>query len=231
MKDFIRKRLHESLIKETYADTFDEIVSEMPMELFSMIKGQTPIKFGLIPKTQYHNALKEFMRYGEFMRFPERYIMEWKNLLLENIAKLNTLTEIHGRSQWFPYDEFYDVFDYNEKTNRSEGGQFTRWLNKKRKGPDGEEFKRGDWTTIYEFLATIYNIDDFTPQFTNGHHVLSDYATAPLMNLGVELDNQTDPNEIIVTINRILDVVHQRSDIAEIFIEGGSKSLFDISNN
>jgi hypothetical protein len=40
-----------------------------------------------------------------------------------------------------------------------------------------------------------------------------------------------NPNEIIVTINRILDVSHQRSDLAELFIEGGSKSLDYISNS
>ena len=207
----------------------------MPGELFQMIKNQEPITFSVIPKNQYHSAVKDFMLHaipgkpGQFTRFPEKYIFEWKSLLLENIAKLATLTRIHGHSQWFPTDEFYDVFDYNSKTGESGGGLFSRWLNKKQK--EGEKYKRDDWGAMYTFLDTVFHIGDVAPQFSNGHHVLSDYATEPLMRLGLELDAQTDPNEIIVTISRILDVVHQRSDIAELFIEGGSSSLYDISNN
>lgn len=61
--------------------------------------------------------------------------------------------------------------------------------------------------------------------------MISDYGTEPLMKLGYEMARQEKPEEIIVTINRILDVAHQRSDLAEIFIEGGSASLDYISNS
>jgi len=231
MINFIKKKLHENLIREFYKESFEEKIIYMPYELFMDIKQQRPIKFNVIPKTQYHNALKEFMQYGEFMRFPEKYIMEWKDLLLENIAKLNALTEIHGHSSSFPYDEFYDVFDYNEKTGNSGGGEFSRWLKKKQKEKNGDRYERNNFYTVYKFLSTVYNIDDMTPQFSNGHYVLSDYAVEPLLKLGVELASQNNPNEIIITINKILDVAHQRSDIAEIFIEGGSKALSYISNS
>jgi hypothetical protein len=66
--------------------------------------------------------------------------------------------------------------------------------------------------------------------YSNGHWVLSDYATEPLEELAIELDIAETPEEIIVVINKILDVSHQRSDIAELFIKGGSNSLDVISN-
>lgn len=231
MKNLIKNLLRESLLKEVMSDDFEELYLNMPRELFQAINTQNSIKFALIPKDQYHKALQEFMRYGQFMRFPERIILQWKDLLIENILKLNGLTDIHGHSSDFPYDEFYDVFDYDYETGEDGDGEFSRWL-KQRYEETGDEDYNGkyNFTVIYEFLDEVKNIDNYTPQFTNGHHVLSDFATQPLMKLAGELDHQTNPNEIIVTINRILDVTHQRSDIAEIFIEGGSASLSYISN-
>ena len=153
------------------------------------------------------------------MRFPSRFITKWKELVLENIFKLNGLTEIHGHGMNFPYDEFHDVFNYHD-------GEFSKWLESK--GEDDESLY--DFGLCYEYLEDVYDIDNITPQFSNGHYVLSDFATEPLMELASELDECESPEEIVVTLNKILDVTHQRSDIAELFIEGGSNTLYDISN-
>jgi hypothetical protein len=216
----------------TTIDEFYDMVSETEMDLFSQISKREKITFNLLPKEQYHNALIEFMKYGKFMRFPPKYILDWKELLLHNIAKLYILTQIHGHSSHFPFDTFYDVFDYNFKTEKEHNGEFSRWAKKMNKINNAEEYtKLYNWGAAYEFMDKVYDIDNLTPQFTNGHYVLSDYATEPLMKLGTELAKTDSPEEIIVLINRILDVTHQRSDIAEIFIEGGSESLELISNS
>ena len=243
LRKHIRKILIESFLKE-YEENLERMIFDMPYEILTAIKNQKKIKFDLMPKLPYRRALQEFTKYGQFVRFPEKYILKWKDLLLENIAKLNGLTEIHGHSISFPYDEFHDIFDEPTYLGTSsqlnifqdtpeeiyEEGEFTKWRKKRYSETGNEDYKKAnDFHTIYEFLDTEYNIDDVTPQFSNDHHVLSDYATEPLLKLGVELEKQTSPEEIIVTINKILDVVHQRSDIAEIFIEGGSEALYDIS--
>jgi len=215
----------------TIDEFYDMELSETAMDLFSQISNREKITFNLLPKEQYHNALIEFMKYGKFMRFPDKYILEWKELLLHNIAKLYILTQIHGHES-FPFDTFYDVFDYNHKTGEENNGEFSRWAKKMNKINNTEEYtKLYNWGTVYEFMDKVYDIDNLTPQFTNGHYVLSDYATEPLKKLGTELAKTDSPEEIIVLINRILDVTHQRSDIAEIFIEGGSESLERISNS
>ena len=46
----------------------------------------------------------------------------------------------------------------------------------------------------------------------------------------VKLIEQTDVNHILVTINMIMDVAHQRSDLSELFLEGGQASHESISN-
>ena len=227
MKKQIKILLREGLLRE-YSDDFNTIISNTPYEIYQMIKHREKIGFKLIPKVQYKNALIEFMKYGQFMRFPEKIIFKWKDLLLENIGKLYTINTINGHDTHFPVDEFLDVFDYNHETGEDGAGEYSAWL--KEKGLI-DRSDRTDWENHSEFLNTVYNYDEFLPQFSNGQHMISDYGTKPLVELGIEMDTQETPEEIIVTINKILDVAHQRSDLAEIFIEGGSESLYDISNN
>lgn len=209
------------------SDEYQDANSNSIWEILNDIKNQKPIKFNLIPKNQYNKALVEFVKYGKFMRFPTKYIFKWKSILINNIAKLSALTTIHGHSDSFPTDEFADIFDTNSDGGYDGNGEFSKWLESEELSKD----LKNDFITIYDFLDNVYNIDDITPQFSNGHQVLSDYATAPLEKLAIELDDKQTPEEIIVVISKILDVSHQRSDIAEIFIQGGSKSLEFISNN
>lgn len=219
VKVIIRKLIREQIEKifENMSEyDFDELGSiYMPEEMFGMIKSQTPIVFSVIPKNQYHNALKEFMKFGRFMRFPAKYVLEWKDLMLNNVAKLSALTAIQGHANSFPWDEFYDTF----------GNEFSKWIKKKKL--ESKDYR--DFGTAYTFLDEVYNIDNIIPKFASGHHIMSDYGLKPLVSLGRELARQNDPNEAIITINRMLEVVHPRGDLAELFIEGGSESLTDIT--
>jgi len=235
--------LFESFVKENYTDVnfydmsddYQELTQDMNKEMFMKINDGIKIDFKVINNIQYKNALMEFVKYGEFFRFPSKIIYGWKDLLMKNIFKLASLTEIHGHSQNFPYEEFYDVFDYNE-SGEERNGEFTKWCKKKQEEAkddwkNDEDYMRDyNWTVCYEFLDEVKNIDELTPQFSNGHHVLSDYATEPLEKLCIKLDVVKTPEEIIIVINKILDITHQRSDIAELFIKGGSYSLDVISN-
>lgn len=65
--------------------------------------------------------------------------------------------------------------------------------------------------------------DHITDQ--NGTWRLSDYALEPLMNDASQLRFARTPEEKLHIIDRMLDRVHARSDIAGLYIEGGSKNL------
>ena len=45
-----------------------------------------------------------------------------------------------------------------------------------------------------------------------------------------QVDEISTPEEALVLINKVLDVYHQRSDLASLFITGGRDSLTKISN-
>lgn len=225
-------------------DEWIELYINYESEIFHMIENKEQIKFDVIPKNQYHRALQEFIKYREFFRFPESKIFEWKDLVLSNIAKLNILTAIAGHTDHFPYDEFYDEFNNTEtyKSNQynlftqelddvTTGAEFDNWRKAKYKETGDKDYlMEDDWGTIYKFLDEVKHMDEYLPLFSNGQWLLSDFGLKPLEELGVEMANSDSPTEIIVLLNKILDVTHQRSDLAEIFIEGGSTSLDYITN-
>jgi hypothetical protein len=59
---------------------------------------------------------------------------------------------------------------------------------------------------------------------------VSDYGLPKLQKLYPELYNEQDPEKLLYIIDKVLNVVHQRSDLATIFIEGGTSTLLQISN-
>ena len=63
---YIRKLIRESIEKLFLLESFEDEMLNMPYEIFRKIKSKQKIEFSVIPKTQYHNALKEFMKFGKF---------------------------------------------------------------------------------------------------------------------------------------------------------------------
>jgi hypothetical protein len=76
-----------------------------------------------------------------------------------------------------------------------------------------DEHNYGDWAT-----------DD------KGSWRISDYALNNLVNGTLELMHAKTSEEKLQKIDFILNVVHQRSDIASWFVEGGSVGLDELSN-
>ncbi len=73
-----------------------------------------------------------------------------------------------------------------------------------------------------------YYMDD--PENKMGGFI-SDYGLKPLQDLLSQLIRTSDPKDEITTIDKMLNVVHQRSDIASWFVEGGSRALSQLSGS
>ena len=92
-----------------------------------------------------------------------------------------------------------------------------------------EEIKEQDIRTkVYEELTTKFTWY-YTEDPKEGQAYISDYGMQPLMTLMGELRRQTKPEDKLVTIDKMLNVVHPRSDMAGWFVEGGSSSLSKLS--
>jgi len=225
IRKIIREQV-EKILSESF-DDYEDMISEMPDKIFWAIKNREKIKFDVIPKDQYLKALREFMEYNSLMRFPFKYINQWKELVIENIIKLDTINAINGHSEHFPFHEFYDVFDYNRKAGVERDGEFSRWIKKQQK--EGKDYSRNEWLAAFDFLIKVYDLEKSLPKFSNGQFMVSDAGLKPLGVLAGQLMEQTDPNEILLTLDRVMNVAHPRSDLAELFIEGGSHALEYIS--
>jgi hypothetical protein len=94
-----------------------------------------------------------------------------------------------------------------------------------------EEVKEQDIRKkVYEELTgkfSYYYVED--PN--SGQAYMSDYGMQPLLELVGELRRGTTPEEKLLIIDRMLNVVHPRSDMASWFVEGGSGALGQLSGS
>ena len=64
----------------------------------------------------------------------------------------------------------------------------------------------------------------------NGAWRISDYALKPLIELSIKLYSENNDEQKLQIIDRMLNVIHARSDCAAFFVEGGSKTLNHLAN-
>ena len=85
---------------------------------------------------------------------------------------------------------------------------------------NGYEFTEEEWD--------IWMSDYFTDK--HGNWLLSDYGLEPLKQCYGQIFNAETPEEKLYAIDKALNIVHQRSDLASLFIEGGTFTLRAIFN-
>ena len=84
----------------------------------------------------------------------------------------------------------------------------------------GIEFTDEEWNNI--------DYDAFTDK--HGHDFTSDYGIKPLQNIYSIIFNAKTPEEKLYACDKALNVVHQRNDLAAMFVEGGQTTLTQIAN-
>lgn len=209
--------IHESSEHEYYEYMRDYDVSEV----FRMYQDGDKPWVGLINPESYHQALKEFTKYGKLIRFPKQKIYQWFGTIMRNTAILTSITEIAGHSTYSPLDEFLDAFFYSY----DEGAvDYDAW----------EKYKTEiDYDDDYG--AMIEYLNNLEPPFFNwcrmpdGSDPWSDFGIEPLEKIINEYNENKTAEEVLVLLNRALDVAHCRGDLASIFIVGGCQSLTQIS--
>jgi len=77
---------------------------------------------------------------------------------------------------------------------------------------------------FYDHRGCMVFFDD-----SNGVPRLSDYSLNPLIDIAIRITDSNDPMETLGLIDQGFNIVHQRSDIASWFVEGGTNSLMKIS--
>jgi len=63
----------------------------------------------------------------------------------------------------------------------------------------------------------------------SGHLYITDYGLTPIMTQASKLYIEDNPIQKVILIDSILNIAHQRSDLASWFVQGGSRALSDLS--
>jgi len=94
---------------------------------------------------------------------------------------------------------------------------------------DLEDADRGElYTKLFQELQQKF-WDYYIEDPKSGQAYITDFAFKPLETLIGQLMRTTKPEDKVVIIDKMLNVVHQRSDIAAWFVEGGSRALSQLS--
>lgn len=199
-----------SLLKES-SDYIYDIISDLMDEtdacaLFNQFmkdkkNGVARIRFALIPKEQYRNLLVRYMSSPETARIPGNVVKDWfENIIVKNSCIIKTFNSLFGYSTHFPGEELADATGIPELENFEKGSEYL------------DRIGFYDWATL-----------------PDGSDAISDYGLQPLFEILKEYTPNSTPEEILVLINRALDVYHCRGDLASAFIEGGSRTCSQIS--
>lgn len=164
-------------------------------------RGITQKQWRLIPAEQYHTLLKRYMENPQMAKIPYNIVYDWfNNIIIPNAVDIEYITQLAGHSQWGPWEEVADYF--------------------------GEDI--GDFEDCSDYLEEIGFYDWCL--FPDGSSAWSDYGLEPLFKIINEFQDNSTAEDILILINRCLDIAHCRGDLSSAFIEGGKHSCDKISN-
>jgi hypothetical protein len=184
-----------------------------------------------------------------------------EDIMIENTVKIYSITMLLGHTTYSPDEDYEENIGYyvDEQlkcivrkpvdVNQLEIPFGSRKKNIKKTPQEPCEIQINPY--IQEFVTNLYadevkeqNIrtkvyEELTEKFSwyytedpkEGQNYMSDYGMQPLLELVGELRRGTTPEEKLLIIDRMLNVVHPRSDMASWFVEGGSGALGQLSGS
>lgn len=174
----------------------------------------------LINPSMYQKALGEFTKFGKIEHFPTRYIYQWMGIIMRNTAILRANTSLAGHETYYPYEEISDFLEnYFDNDEWEINNNNICYVDE-----DGEQKEE----YITDFFGDLGLYDWM--KAPDGSDAWSDYGIKPIEELINEYNDNMSPEEVLVLINKILDVYHCRGDLSSLFIQGGTKSLYQTSN-
>jgi len=160
-----------------------------------------------LPEEKYYDKINEDINKALYQRVFGKAILG--NILLQNFTKKdesyllsNTLPHFYTSLSNNP-DENFPFFYAERKDDKIEAKIALPYIN--------EKIGFFDWV----------GMDMYTEQM----------GLVQIITLLNELKDDMSPEEVLVWINRMLDIFHFREDLSKAFIKGGKKSLDEISNN
>jgi len=194
-------------------DYFDDYGLNYVFSEFQRDPQHNTMWLPLINPSEYQKALNEFTKTGQLSPYFQKRVYQWMGIILKNAVLLYDTTEIYGHTSSFDMYAFADSFfeDYEAWQMYAQ-----------------EHGLDDDWGGAYEYLESIGFIDwsdsgTDTPPY-------SDYGLEPIMDAAATYNSDMTPEQVLVLINKIIDINHCRGDLSALFIKGGADACDRISN-
>ena len=197
----------DNTLTESFEDCADFYEDHSEWDLLSEFvhdkeNNVTQKKWNLIPAEQYHTLLKRYMNEPTMARIPYSVVHNWfTNIIIPNALDIYYITNLAGHSTYFPSDVVSEFFDADNIVDYKTGSEYL------------ESIGFYDWCKL-----------------PDGSDAWSDYGLNPLFQNIHEYTPNMSAEDLLILINRCLDVVHQRGDLSSAFIQGGKNSCNYISN-
>ena len=248
IKEEIFKLLKEDLDDIDY-DLYEK-QDELKMEILSDFLFENNPEFTkriywrVVPAARLKKIWEDYIKMG-IVR-DEKGINLIESIMIRNALNLYNLTMLSGHTSGDSDEEFEDAwgeyvddyvlrilqlnqtekpYEVNPYYDKIRNIPFENYVKEHEQDDeqDGADIKDVLMEILKEYFYNYYSTD------SKGNDILSDYGTNPLVKLAFQLAREDEAEKKVVIIDKMLNVVHQRSDLASWFIEGGSGVLSDIS--
>ena len=216
----VQINLKESRGDNPYLSYLEDYDAYSILQMFEM---QERPWVNLINPSMYKQALTEFTKFGKLIHFPTDKIYQWMGIIMRNTATLRTITDFAGHSEYLPLEGFLDQYFYDIDSGELDYEAWSKY--KEDTGHEEDE----DYGAMIDFLDEKHFFEWF--QLPDGSDPWSDFGIVPLEKIIYEYSESMSPEQVLVLVNKALDVVHCRGDLSSIFIQGGSKVLSQISED
>jgi hypothetical protein len=213
-------------------DEIDDIAESYDVDyVLNAFKENKSIWYPLIEPNEYKKALEEFVKNGDLILFPLKKIAQWFKIIVKNSYLLSSITDITGHGYNFPSEIIFKAFFNNSR-------EFNNYLKSHLESDtaydgNGTPFLDDD-NELNEYAVASKLLDENGfydwARLPNGDVAWSDYGIKPIFDILAEYDETMPAKDLLVLINRVLDVYHQNGDLSAAFVKGGAESLSAISN-
>lgn len=196
-----------------------DITSDIyPYEVLNIFQNSENPWGELIDPVKYKNALLDFVKNGVLLRTDTADIESWFETIVRNTTILNLTTDLYGHSPWFPLEEVKEYF-FGE-----DDAAYQKFLE-----DNNLTEEKSDWAIGYKILEANGMYEKMV--LPDGSDAVSDYGLQPLLDIIYQYKTGMSAEQVLVLINKALDVYHQRGDLASAFIKGGAETAEKISND
>ena len=236
-----------------YYSAFDRIKKEA-VEDFLYKNNDTMSKevaWRVVPFSRLKKVWEDFMKLGEVRDVKSLEYIE--RIIIRNVLLIDVFTNFSGHVDARESDDYLDetlkeftedqIRCYFRKPDDPNQLQMDFETGRSKKPVSQQPCELN--TYVKNFIEEQYNPDNMDVEDLEGMLLdnikerfywdylakgyITDYGLKPLRSLAIQLYGEQDPKEKLITIDKILNVVHQTSDLAAWFIQGGASALSDLS--